>query len=260
MSDVLAPLSGAIVGFLLGLLGGGGSIVAVPLLLYVVGVGSVHVAIGTSALAVGVNAFANLIGHARSGNVKWPCAIVFAAAGVIGAYLGSTAGKSVGGDRLLFLFALVMLAVGAAMLRPKAQGGDPDVRINPGIAVRLVAIGLLTGAVSGFFGIGGGFLIVPGIMLGSGMPILNAVGSSLFSVGAFGLTTAINYALSGLVDWRLAAEFIAGGIAGGFLGIKLGTKLAARKRALNVVFAGTIFLVALYMLVRSAGAMFAWSL
>jgi len=260
MSDVLAPLSGAIVGLLLGLLGGGGSIVAVPLLLYVVGVGSVHVAIGTSALAVGVNAFANLIGHARSGNVKWPCAIVFAAAGVIGAYLGSTAGKSVGGDRLLFLFALVMLAVGAAMLRPKAQGGDPDVRINPGIAVRLVAIGLLTGAVSGFFGIGGGFLIVPGIMLGSGMPILNAVGSSLFSVGAFGLTTAINYALSGFVDWRLAAEFIAGGIAGGFLGIKLGTKLAARKRALNVVFAGTIFLVALYMLVRSAGAMFAWSL
>lgn len=256
MADVLAVLSGSLVGFLLGLLGGGGSILAVPLLLYVVGVSSVHLAVGTSALAVSVNAFANLIGHARTGNVKWPCAIVFAAAGVAGAYLGSSVGKLIAGDRLLFLFALIMLAVAAAMLRPKAQSGDPTVRINPGIAVRLVTIGFITGGISGFFGIGGGFLIVPGIMLGSGMPILNAVGSSLFSVGAFGLTTAVNYAASGLVDWLLAAEFIAGGIVGGFIGIRLSTRLAARKRALNLVFAGTIILVALYMLARSGQAIF----
>lgn len=256
MADVLAVLSGSLVGFLLGLLGGGGSILAVPLLLYVVGVSSVHLAVGTSALAVSVNAFANLIGHARTGNVKWPCAIVFAAAGVAGAYLGSSVGKLIAGDQLLFLFALIMLAVAAAMLRPKAQSGDPGVRINPGIAVRLVIIGFITGGISGFFGIGGGFLIVPGIMLGSGMPILNAVGSSLFSVGAFGLTTAVNYAASGLVDWLLAAEFIAGGIVGGFIGIRLSTRLAARKRALNLVFAGTIILVALYMLARSGQAIF----
>ena len=144
MADVLAVISGSLVGFLLGLLGGGGSILAVPLLLYVVGVSSVHVAVGTSALAVSVNAFANLIGHARTGNVKWPCAGVFAAAGVGGAYLGSTIGKQIGGDHLLFLFALVMLSVAVAMLRPKAQGGDPDVYINSGIAVRLVVIGFIT--------------------------------------------------------------------------------------------------------------------
>ena len=256
MADVLAVFSGSLVGFLLGLLGGGGSILAVPLLLYVVGVSSVHVAVGTSALAVSINAFANLIGHARTGNVKWPCAMVFAAAGVAGAYLGSSVGKQVKGDHLLFLFALVMLAVAAAMLHPRAQGGDPEVRIDPGIAVRLVVIGFITGAVSGFFGIGGGFLIVPGIMLGSGMPILNAVGSSLFSVGAFGLTTAVNYAASGLVDWPLAAEFIAGGIVGGFLGIRFSTRLAARKRALNLVFAGVIIVVALYMLARSGLTIF----
>ena len=260
MADGLAVLSGSLVGFLLGLLGGGGSILAVPLLLYVVGVSSVHLAVGTSALAVAVNAFANLIGHARTGHVKWPCAVVFAAAGVAGAYLGSTIGKLIDGDHLLFLFALVMLAVAVAMLRPKAQGGDPDVRINPAIAVRLVVIGFVTGAISGFFGIGGGFLIVPGIMLGSGMPILNAVGSSLFSVGAFGLTTAVNYAASGLVDWPLAAEFIAGGLVGGFVGIGLGTRLAARKRALNLVFAGVIILVALYLLARSATTLFAGQL
>jgi uncharacterized protein len=256
VADVLAVLSGSLVGFLLGLLGGGGSILAVPLLLYVVGVSSVHLAVGTSALAVAVNAFTNLIGHTRTGNVKWPCAIVFAAAGVAGAYLGSTVGRQIGGDHLLALFALIMLAVAVAMLRPKARAGDPNVRINPGIAARLVVIGFVTGAISGFFGIGGGFLIVPVIMLGSGMPILNAVGSSLFSVGAFGLTTAVNYAASGLVDWLLAAEFIAGGIVGGLIGIGLGTRLATRKRALNQVFAGVIILVALYMLVRSATALF----
>ena len=196
--DALAVASGGAVGFSLGLIGGGGSILAVPLLLYVVGIDDAHVAIGTSALAVSLNAFGNLIGHWRAGNVKWPCAATFAVAGIAGAAIGSSIGKLIAGDKLLFLFALAMIAVGIAMLRPRAAEGDPSVRITPAIAGRLVMIGLIVGAFSGFFGIGGGFLIVPGIMLGSGMPILNAIGSSLLSVGTFGLTTAVNYALSGL--------------------------------------------------------------
>jgi uncharacterized membrane protein YfcA len=250
--DLLAALSGAGVGLLLGLLGGGGSIMAVPLLIYVVGIADVHVAIGTSALAVAASAFAGLAGHWRAGNVKWPCAAVFAAAGTTGAALGSSLAKTVPGERLLPLFALIMLAVGTAMLRPKASSGDPAVRINPRIALRLVAIGLLTGAIAGFFGIGGGFLIVPGIMLGSGMAMIKAVGSSLFSVGVFGLTTAANYALSGLVAWPVALEFIAGGVLGSLLGIRAATLLAHRKRTLNIAFACLIFAVAVYMLVRSA--------
>jgi hypothetical protein len=256
-TDLLAAGSGVLVGFLLGLLGGGGSILAVPLLLYVVGVGDPHLAIGTSALAVALNAFANLIQHARVGNVKWPCAAVFAGAGVLGAIAGSSLGKAVEGERLLVLFALVMVAVGVAMLRPRRSAGDPSVRINPRIAVRLVGIGFLTGAVSGFFGIGGGFLIVPGIMLGSGMPILNAIGSSLFSVGAFGFATAVNYALSGLVAWPIALAFIAGGVMGGFFGLKAAVRLSAERQALNRVFAGVIFAVAAYMLWRSAPAVLA---
>jgi hypothetical protein len=123
----------------------------------------------------------------------------------------STLGKLVDGQRLLLLFALVMIAVGLAMLRPRRAAGNEHVQLNLRIAIRLALLGLAAGFVSGFFGIGGGFLIVPGIMFGSGMPILNAIGSSLFAVGAFGLTTAMNYALSGLVDWGIALEFIAGG-------------------------------------------------
>ena len=251
LQDALAVLSGGAVGFSLGLIGGGGSILAVPLLLYVVGIDDAHVAIGTSALAVSANAFGNLLGHWRAGNVKWGCAATFAIAGIIGAAIGSTLGKLVDGQQLLFLFALAMIAVGAAMLRPRAAAGNPDVRITPSIAVRLIASGLLVGAISGFFGIGGGFLVVPGLMLGSGMPILSAIGSSLFSVGSFGLTTAINYALSGLIDWMIALLFIAGGIGGGFLGMRVAMRLATNRRVLTSVFAGVIFAVAVYMLART---------
>lgn len=251
MQSVVTVFCGSLVGFSLGLIGGGGSILAVPLLLYVVGIRNPHVAIGTSALAVGVNAFGNLLGHWQRGNVKWPCAATFASAGIAGAAVGSTLGKRVDGRELLVLFAFVMVAVGIAMLRPRASGGDPTVRLNPLIAVRLIGVGFVAGAVSGFFGIGGGFLIVPGIMLGSGMPILNAIGSSLFSVSAFGLTTAANYALSGLIDWRIAAEFIAGGVVGGLLGVRLVTRLGARRRLLSTVFAGIVFAVAAYMAVRT---------
>lgn len=255
MPELLTILSGSLVGFSLGLIGGGGSILAVPLLLYVVGVPDPHIAIGTSALAVAANAFANLAQHARAGTVKWPCAATFAASGVVGALVGSTLGKAVNGESLLFLFALVMVAVGASMLRKRGSEGDPGVRINKSIAVRLVGIGFLTGAISGFFGIGGGFLIVPGLLLGSGMAVLNAIGSSLFSVGAFGLTTAANYALSGLVDWTVAALFIAGGVVGGFAGMKAAVGLSTRKGALTKVFAGVLFAVAAYMLYRNAGVL-----
>ncbi|MEQ1753337.1 MAG: sulfite exporter TauE/SafE family protein [Micropepsaceae bacterium] len=252
-SDVLAVGSGSLVGLTLGLVGGGGSIIAVPLLLYVVGVQNPHVAIGTSALAVSVNAFANLIAHSRAGNVKWPCAVVFGLSGVVGAYVGSSLGKLVDGQKLLFVFGLVMVVVALAMLRPRQSEGDPTVRINPVIAAKLIGIGLLTGLLAGFFGIGGGFLIVPGIMLGSGMAMLNAVGSSLFSVGAFGLTTAVSYAVDGFVDWRIAAEFIAGGLLGGFGGLRLGRRLSSHKGRLNQVFAIFVLLVAAYVLVRSSG-------
>jgi len=248
---ILAVLSGTAVGFSLGLIGGGGSILAVPFLLYIVGISDPHVAIGTSALAVSVNAFVNLISHWRAGTVKWSCAIIFAATGSLGAAIGSTLGILVEGKTLLFLFALVMFAAGVALLRPRVASGDAHMQMTPRIALRLAALGFAAGLLSGFFGIGGGFLIVPGIMLGSGMPILNAVGTSLFSVGAFGLTTAVNYALSGLVDWIVALEFIAGGAVGGFFGMRACVYLGSQKRTLNYIVAGVVFVVAAYMLTRT---------
>jgi uncharacterized membrane protein YfcA len=93
-------------------------------------------------------------------------------------------------------------------------------------------------------------------MLGSGLTILCAIGSSLFAVGIFGLTTAVNYALSGLVDWTIAAEFIAGGSLGGVLGMRMAVRLSSKKKALNYVFASLVFIAAAYMLLRTGAVLF----
>ena len=252
---LLGAGSGVLVGFVLGLVGGGGSILAVPLMVYLVGVPSPHVAIGTSALAVAANALTGLLNHVRQGNVKWRCSLVYAAAGIAGAFAGSTAGKAVDGQKLLFLFAIVMVVVGVLMLRNRRREGDPSVVLGRENAPKLVGYGAGTGLFSGFFGIGGGFLIVPGLVAATGMPMINAIGSSLVAVTAFGLTTAANYALSGLVDWALAGVFIVGGVAGGFLGAGLARRLSGTQGRLMTVFAGLIFVVAAYMLWKSAAAL-----
>jgi uncharacterized membrane protein YfcA len=258
LRDLLAVVSGSMVGFVLGLVGGGGSILAVPLLVYVVGVPSPHVAIGTSAIAVAASAAANLVGHAREQTVKWPCAITFAIAGVIGAASGAQLGKIVDGGRLLTLFGVLMVMVGVLMLRPRKNGGNPDVKLTretiPRMLPMLIGIGLAVGALSGFFGIGGGFLIVPGLIGATAMPLINAIGSSLVSVTAFGLTTAASYAWSGLVDWRLAGLFVVGGALGGLLGIRLARHLAGHKHALTRIFSGIVIAVGLYVVIRSLTA------
>jgi uncharacterized membrane protein YfcA len=244
--------SGGIVGFTLGLVGGGGSILAVPLLLYVVGVANPHVAIGTSAVAVSVNAFANFTVHARAGHVWWRCAAVFALFGTIAALAASTLGKAVDGRLLLFAFGLLMIVVGGLMLKPTKTTEAVVRPVDLRMCLTTALVAAATGAASGFFGIGGGFLIVPGLILATGMPMIQAVGSSLLAIGTFGLATALNYAASGLIDWVVAAEFVAGGVLGGIGGTMLGARLARRKAVLNRIFAVLILAVALHVLARSA--------
>ena len=251
IQGALGIASGSLVGFSLGLIGGGGSILAVPLILYVVGVENPNVAIGTSAVAVAASAAINLANHARQGLVRWHCALVFAAAGVVGAFGGSSLGKIVDGERLISLFALLMVAVGVLMLRPRAELGNAMVTLTRSNTPALIALGFASGALAGFFGIGGGFLIVPGLMLATGMPISSAVCSSLVAVTAFGLTTAANYSASNLVDWRIAMLFLAGAIFGGMAGAQLSRHLSVKRGALNKVFAALIFAVAIYMIYRT---------
>ena len=253
VAAVLAIFSGSLVGLSLGLIGGGGSILAVPLMAYVVGLPP-HAAIGTSAVAVGASALANLAGHARAGTVKWPCATVFAVSGVAGAAIGAQIGKRVDGQALLAAFGVLMIVVAALMLRPRRIGHNAEVHLTRASARRLLpslaGTGFAVGVLSGFFGIGGGFLIVPGLISATAMPLLNAIGSSLLSVSAFGATTAVSYAASGLVEWRVAGLFILGGLAGGYAGIEAAKALAGRKRMLAIVFSAVVAVVGLYVTAR----------
>ncbi|HEY1391001.1 MAG TPA: sulfite exporter TauE/SafE family protein [Ktedonobacterales bacterium] len=255
LQQLLSVISGGFVGFTLGLIGGGGSILAVPLLLYVVGYHDPHVVIGTTALAVALTAFANLLPHWRAGNVRWKPAVAFALPGALGAALGASIGKAVGGQQLLFLFALLMIAVALNMLRPRRNAAPPAERSGWAMLRWVAPVSLVVGLLAGFFGIGGGFLIVPGLMFATGMPLLSAVGSSLVSVGAFGTTTAITYAIAGKVNWLIAVEYFVGGALGGWLGAWLAVRLGRKKQALTRIFAAVVLAVAVYMLVMNISAL-----
>ncbi len=246
-----AALSGALVALLLTLFGGGGSVLATPLLLYVVGVRDPHVAIGTSAAAVSVNAAVGLAAQAKAGRVKWPCALTFGAPGLVGSLLGAHLAKAVNGQHLLAWFALAMAAVGLSMFRAPSSPGDPDVQIDSAKASRLIPVGAATGLAAGFFGIGGGFLIAPGLMAATGMTLANAAASSLVSVTLFGAATSLSYAASGLVDGRLFLALVVGGAGGVAIGAQLAPRLAARALLARRLFAVMIVATAGYVAWRA---------
>lgn len=245
---LLAIVGGAIVGLLLTLFGGGGSVLATPWLIYVVGVADMHVAIGTSAAAVAVNALIGLAGQARAGAVKWPCAIVFAVAGLAGALGGAQLGKAIDGGALLQWFAVAMIAIALSMLIPRKNAGDPGVRLTPVMVWKLAPVGLAAGFAAGFFGIGGGFLIAPGLMASTGMTLANASASSLVSVSLFGSATSASYAATGQVDWALFAALVGGGAVGTLIGLPASRWLADRATTARSLFAGLVIIVALYIL------------
>lgn len=252
---LLAVFSGSLVALLLTVFGGGGSVLAVPLLLYVVGVQDPHVAIGASAAGVALNALTALAGQARAGRVRWPCALLFAATGSAGAFAGSSVAKIVDGQVLLIFFAAAMGLVAVAMLRPNAPVGVENVRLTRAMAPRIAASGAGVGAAAGFFGIGGGFLIVPGLMGAAGMTLALAQASSLVSVVAFGATTAANYALSGLIDWPIVAAMAAGGAVGTLAGLPIARRLGANAVLGRRLFAGLILIVAVYVAIKAVTAL-----
>lgn len=256
MAGALIALgSGSLIGLVLGLIGGGGSILAVPLLVYAVGV-SPHVAIGTAAFAVALNALASLALHARRTSIRWPCAIAFSLAGVVGALGGATLGKAVDGSQLLALFGVLMMIVGILMMRPKPAAATPSQRLSRSNARHLLpgllGAGFAVGMLSGFFGIGGGFLIVPGLMLAANMDVRDAASASLVGVAAFGTSSASSYAWSGLIDWQVAGLLVAGGLLGAVAGTRANAVLGQNKNRLSRLFAWFVIAAGLYVSVRGA--------
>lgn len=242
-----AAAGGALIGFLLAVFGGGGSVLATPLLIYAVGVRDPHVAIGTSAAAVTVNALFGLVVQARAGRVKWPCALTFAISGLAGALAGAEIAKRMPGDTLLIWFAAAMAALALSMLLPRRGEGDPAVRLAPAMTLRLTPLGVATGMAAGLFGIGGGFLIAPGLMAATGMTLANAAASSLLSVAVFGAATSTSYALSGLFNSAVFLALVAGGAAGAAASAPAANLLAGRAQLARRLFALMILATACYI-------------
>lgn len=253
-SYAVAVAGGAVIGLLLSVFGGGGSVLATPLLIYAVGVHDAHVAIGTSAAAVAVNAAAGLVVQTKAGRVKWPCAWVFGGAGVLGSLAGAHLAKATDGGRLLLWFAGAMAAVGMTMLSPRKGEGDPTVRLDRGLALKLAPVGLASGAAAGFFGIGGGFLIVPGLMAATGMTLANAAASSLVSVALFGAATSASYAVSGLVNWPVFGALVLGGMIGTMAGLPVAKRLAGHAAFARRAFALMVIATAGYVAWRAIGS------
>ena len=250
MAHLLASLGGLLVGLLLTVFGGGGSVLATPWLLYVVGVANPHMAIGTSAAAVAVNAATGLAVQARAGRVKWPCAVVFAVAGLAGSLIGAHLGKQMDGAHLVKWFAVAMIAIAVSMVLPRKSEGDPSVHLQPKMVLKLAPVGLVAGLAAGFFGNGGGFLIAPGLMASTGMTLANASASSLVSVTLFGGATSASYAASGQVDWGLFAALVSGGAIGSLVGAPVSRWLSSRIKVARYGFAGFVVAVAVYILLR----------
>ncbi len=247
----LSIISGTIVGFSLGLVGGGGSVLAVPLLLYVVGVKDTHIAIGTSALAVGIVAGISLLNYKKLGRIRIRKGLMFAIPGIAGTLLGAQLGLWTPAEHLLIFFAGFMIVVGLLMLRKKSATHEVS---NENMSLILLKrnvsfSGFLVGVLAGYFGIGGGFLIVPTIMYSGGLSIIHAIGTSLVSVSSFGITTAARYLVAGQVDILLAALLIVGGIIGGYFGSKTSEKIP--KEFLVKIFAVLLFTVAVYIMIQT---------
>ena len=245
---LLATLGGALIGLLLTLFGGGGSVLATPWLIYVVGVVDAHAAIGTSAAAVAVNAATGLAAQARAGRVKWRCAITFGISGLAGSFVGAQLAQQVDSKALLAAFAFAMIAIAISMLLPKKRSGDPNVHLTPPMVLKLAPVGLVAGLAAGFFGIGGGFLIAPGLMAATGMTLANASASSLVSVTLFGSATSLSYAMSGQLVWPLFGALVCGGAIGTLVAIPLAKRLETHAVLARSIFALMVIAVALFIL------------
>jgi uncharacterized membrane protein YfcA len=250
---LLLLASGTATGTVLGLTGGGGSILAVPLLIYVVGLKDPHIAIGTSALAVGLTATISMLSHAKRGNLKIREGLAFGLPGVAGAIMGAQLGLITPANSLLLVFATFMVVMGFKMFRKK-HADQPAMTIedNGRILVKkkhMTVTGFLVGTAAGYFGIGGGFLIVPALIQAAGLNIIQAVGTSLLSVSLFGFSTAGRYFGTGSVDLVIALLFVAGGLPGSLVGVKMATWIPKHK--LTKVFGLMIIAVAIYILFKT---------
>ncbi|WP_078292176.1 sulfite exporter TauE/SafE family protein [Mycobacterium sp. D16R24] len=250
MSIGIALALGAVIGVLLGLLGGGGSILAVPALVYVLGLG-IEQAIPISLIVVGIGSAVGALPKVRTNQVQWPLAGIFAAAGIPATFLGAAIGKHLPQPILLIGFALVMVVAGIRMLQDNGSTGTACTVGDSGInwrrcAPRSISAGLLVGLLTGLFGVGGGFLIIPALVLLLGVEMPIAVGTSLLIIVANSAAGVVVHLGGASIDWSITTAFVGTAILGSLIAGHVGTKLDTGR--LQRWFAYFVFAVAAYVL------------
>ena len=229
----ILTLLATIVGILLGLLGGGGSILTVPILVYLVDMPAKS-AIVTSLVVVGITSLIAVFNHARHDRVCWKTGFVFGLAGMLGAYMGGQAAAFIPGTVLLVLFAVVMLAAALAMLRnrqsPKKAAMTSDSQFCPMQLAFLPIIfdGFLVGLITGLVGVGGGFLLVPALNHLAGLPMHAAIGTSLFIITLQSAAALAGHAGHLNIDLQLTELFTVCAVFGSFIGSALSGKISSR--------------------------------
>ena len=241
------------IGLSLGLLGSGGSILTVPVLVFLIGEGE-KVAIAESLAIVGGIALAGSLPYARRRLVDWRSVALFGIPGMVGSYLGAAVSSYLSGNTQLALFGFIMLAAAALMFRPPR---GPDVLESARrVAWKIAVDGLIVGVVTGLVGVGGGFLIVPALVLLGGLEMHRAVGTSLTIIALKSVTGFVKYLdvladLDLAVDWRLIAIFITVGTAGSLIGNWLASRTPQQQ--LRRAFAVFLIVMGVFVLYTNIG-------
>lgn len=236
----------AAIGLSLGLIGGGGSILTVPILVYFLGVG-VHEAVVMSLAVVGATSLFGAFLHWRRQNVDLRSGIMFGAAGVIGALLGSPLTNMVHPNVLLMIFGLLMLVVAVSMLRRRGRSAEPAP--NAAHPVKAILAGLGVGVLTGFLGVGGGFLIVPALVFFGGLEMKKAVGTSLFVIFLNCVAGIAGHLGAEYFNWGLTFVVTALAVGGAAAGTALSHRLPAQ--GLQRIFAVLVLAVAVFLIVKN---------
>ena len=250
MSGALLALPfGLAIGLLLGLVGGGGSILAVPVLVYLLGE-PVKDATTESLLVVGTAALVGAADHARIGRVEVRTGLTFGAAGVAGAIVGTALNRLVGGRVILLGFAVLLLVAAVAMLRHAPESPPRDRKPS---FVHVAPVGVGTGVLTGFFGVGGGFVIVPALVLLLGLPLTLAVGTSLLVIALTSGAALAAHLASGSIDWLIASTFTGAAVAGALAGRRLGAIVSPVR--LGQLFALLLVAIAVFLVAKNVPAL-----
>ena len=248
---IIGLVLSAVIGLSLGLIGGGGSILTVPILVYLLGVGP-HEAVGMSLAVVGATSILGSYMHWRRDNVDISTGLLFGVAGIVGALLGSPLTKLVSPELLLLIFGLLMLVVAVSMIwRRNNKISEATRKPHP---VQGIIAGLGVGVLTGFLGVGGGFLIVPALVFFGGLNMKKAIGTSLFVIFLNCAAGLIGHMSQNFFDWGLTGIVMSLAVAGAIIGTILSQRIAAQR--LQSLFAVLVLGVAAFLVVKNYAVIF----